>query len=76
MDWQRYGVELKSFSNHKKYNEALGQAAKYGKELGLPEIWLVFFVELVDDENRKKFEVTYQDEETGVTVHPLLVITG
>ncbi|MEM7129569.1 MAG: hypothetical protein AAF702_24765 [Chloroflexota bacterium] len=40
-----YGVEVKSFTNRKKYQDALGQAARYGKTLEQSEIWLVFFVE-------------------------------
>lgn len=71
-----YGIEVKSFVNRTKYKEGLEQAARYGKQLGQSEIWLVFFVEAVDDENRKKLEVPYQDSETGVTVYPILVATG
>jgi hypothetical protein len=50
------------------------QAAKYGKELGVTTIWLVLFVEAVDDKNRQRFEMDYT--ETGVVVHPLFVPTG
>lgn len=71
-----YGVEVKSFTNLKRYQEALGQAARYAQQLGQTEIWLVFFVEAVDDENRQRFEVTHQDAETGVMVQTVLVATG
>jgi hypothetical protein len=70
---QLFGLELKSFANIRQYQEALTQAATYGKKLGLSEIWLVLFIEMVDDKNRQRFEVDYS--ETGVTVHPVFVQT-
>ncbi|MCB0064854.1 MAG: AAA-like domain-containing protein [Caldilineaceae bacterium] len=71
-----YGVEVKSFLNRKQYQTALEQAARYGQELGQTEIWLVFFVEVISDENREVFEVTYMDRTTGVKVHPVFLATG
>ncbi len=71
-----YGLELKSYTNASKYNEALEQAAKYGKQLGLDEIFLVVFVEYIDDTNRTKLEKVYQDQATGVTVTPVFGETG
>jgi len=73
---QLYGLELKSFANQREYRKALIQAAKYGKQLGLTEIGLVLFVEVVDDHNRQRFEADYTDTKTGVTVHPQFVQTG
>ncbi len=58
------------------YHEALIQAARYGRELHLSDISLVFFVEYIDDENRQKYEVTYKENETGITVFPMFVETG
>jgi hypothetical protein len=40
------------------------------------EIWLVLFIESVDEKNRQLFEADYIDNERGVTVHPLFVQTG
>jgi len=71
---QLFGLELKSFANQRSYQQALKQAAKYGQELGVTAVWLVLFVEAVDDKNRQRFEVDYTD--TGVVVHPLFVQTG
>ena len=34
---KRFGLELKSFTNLRDYKEALGKAAKYGKQLNLTE---------------------------------------
>ncbi|MFQ5616993.1 MAG: ATP-binding protein, partial [Anaerolineales bacterium] len=70
-----YGLEIKSYIDDYEYREALSRAARYGRELGLEEITLAFFVEAMDDENRQKYEVVYEDEETGVMVHPVFVAT-
>jgi len=50
------------------------QAAEYGKQLGLSEIWLVLFIETIDEKNQQRFEVDYS--ESCVTVHPVFVQTG
>ena len=71
-----YGVEVKSFSTQYEYREALRQAARYGQHLESSEITLAFFVEYVDETNRARYEVAYEDEETGVTVRPVFVETG
>lgn len=71
-----YGIEVKSFANRREYGKALIQTATYGRQLDLNEMWLVFFVDVVDDDIRREFEETYVDPETGVTVHPLLVVVG
>ena len=41
-----------------------------------PIVWLVFFTEQIDEKNRAKSEVTYQDKERNVVVEPVLVQTG
>ena len=71
-----YGLEVKTFRNRPAYAEALKQAALYGKQLGLKEISLIFFIESIDDENQKKLETDYDHLETGVTVMPVFVETG
>ncbi len=73
---QLFGLELKSFANQQAYRKALIQAAKYGQQLGVTSIWLVLFIETVDETNRQRFEVDYTDNETGVTVFPRFVQTG
>jgi len=70
---QLFGLELKSFASLQKYQKALTQAAGYGKQLGLSEIWLVLFIETIDDKNQQRLETDYI--ETGVTVHPIFVQT-
>ncbi|MDM8532489.1 AAA-like domain-containing protein [Anaerolineales bacterium HSG25] len=71
-----YGLEIKSFSTNHEYKKALNQAARYGKSLGVNEITLGFFVEAINEANRKKYEVDYQDATTGVTVKPVFVVIG
>ncbi len=71
-----YALEVKSYTDASGYNEALEQAACYGKQLELSEIALVFFVEYIDDANRVKYEKEYLNEATGVIVKPVFVETG
>jgi len=71
-----YGIELKSFTDRAGYQRALRQAAQYGKQLKLEEIFLLNFVTSIDEETRKTFEKDYTDEETKVTVAPIFIETG
>jgi hypothetical protein len=73
---QLFGLELKSFANQHTYQQALQQAATYGQQLGITSIWLVLFIESIDETNRKRFELDYVHNKTGVTVHPQFVQTG
>ena len=70
-----YGLEVKSFTDAFGYRRALGQAARYGRQLGLDRVALVFFVDRIDDANRDAYEAVHVDE-TGVTVDPVFVETG
>ena len=70
-----YGIELKSFTNMGEYQSAIGQAARYAKTLQLAEIWLGVFIDSIDDENRARLEAPQLDANTGVTVHPVFIIT-
>jgi len=72
---QTYGMELKGFTDVSGYQAALPRAAEYGNQLGLNEISLVFFIEAIDDKNRKKLETVYKDKKTGVSVIPIFVVT-
>lgn len=71
-----YGMELKSFTDRAGYSEALEKAARYGRQLGLAEIYLVTFVEMIDEETRKAYEADFYDEQTRVTVKPIIIPTG
>ena len=55
---------------------ALTQAAQYANRLGLREIYLVSFIESIDDVNKKKYETPFQDAKTGVAVYPVFIQTG
>lgn len=72
----RYGIELKSFTHRAGFGEAQQQAALYGKQLGLTEIYLIVFVETIDEEARKTYEADYLDTGTTVTVKPIFILTG
>ncbi|CAN2039816.1 AAA ATPase domain-containing protein [Candidatus Magnetomoraceae bacterium gMMP-15] len=71
-----YGVELKSYTNKRGYNEAIKQAADYADQLKITEISLVFFVESIDEANRNKYEKEDMDDKTGVKVVTIFVRTG
>ncbi|MDM8525495.1 hypothetical protein QUF80_19170, partial [Desulfococcaceae bacterium HSG8] len=71
-----YALELKSYTHERGYKKALDQAALYGKQLGVTEVSLVFFVEYIDDASRDKYEKAYTDEESGVRVRPIFVDVG
>lgn len=71
-----YGIELKSFMDRSGYRVALEQAAQYANRLGLKEIYLVSFIESIDDANKKKYETPFQDTGSGVTVYPVFIQTG
>jgi hypothetical protein len=71
-----YGIELKSYTDQAGYRQALRQAAQYGKQLGLAEIYLVTFVDVIDEKNRQTYEVDYQAPQTGVTVKPIFIQIG
>ncbi len=75
-DKERYGVELKSFTNERDYQEGVAQAARYGRRLQLPHITLVSFVEYINDDIRRKYEIDVVDTTTGVTVRPVFVETA
>ncbi|QTA90865.1 AAA-like domain-containing protein [Desulfonema magnum] len=71
-----YALELKSYKDKPAYRMALDQAVQYGKELSLNVIYLVVFVEHINDKYRHKYERDYPDKNTGVTVVPVFVATG
>jgi hypothetical protein len=73
---QLYGIELKTFSDVNQHKKALTRAAQYGSQLHLKEIFLVFFIDSIDSENRKKYETQFTDESTQVKVIPIFVETG
>jgi hypothetical protein len=73
---QIYGLEIKSFVNAYEYKRALDQAAEYAHKLHLSEIFVVFFVEAVDEENRRRFEKGHVDVDRGVSVQSIFVTVG
>ncbi|MBF0396092.1 MAG: AAA-like domain-containing protein [Desulfobacterales bacterium] len=70
-----YGLELKSFSDELGYKDSILQAAKYGSQLRLKEIYLIFFVDFIDDNIRDKFEKEWFNKETNVSVVVIFICT-
>ncbi len=71
-----YGIELKSFTDRAGYLEALDKAAQYGKQLQLAEIYLVTFVEGIDEKTRETYEADFHHPQTQVKVKPIILQTG
>ena len=71
-----YALELKSFKDRYAYKHALAKAAEYAVQLRTDRIYLVFFIEAIDDENRAVLEKPYRDDRAGVVVAPIFVETG
>ncbi|MFC2141261.1 hypothetical protein ACFLQP_03080, partial [Acidobacteriota bacterium] len=71
-----YALEVKTFSSIRLYRTALEQAARYAKSLELEEIFLVFFIDAMDEKNREKYGAPFRDDSTGVTVNPLFIETN
>ncbi|MCP5049037.1 MAG: hypothetical protein GY940_17840 [bacterium] len=71
-----YGIELKSFTDQSGYYRSLEQAARYGNQLQLTDIYLVSFLETMDEESKKRYQTVYQDPRTNVKVHPVFIQIG
>lgn len=71
-----YALELKSFRDRHAYKQALARAVEYATQLGLKRIFLIFFIESIDDDNRRQLEAIRHDEKTGVAAAPIFVETG
>ncbi len=71
-----YALELKSFKDRYAYKQALVRAAEYAVQLGIPRIYLVFFIESIDVENRRELELDFTAGESGVSVIPFFLETG
>ncbi|HLP48211.1 MAG TPA: hypothetical protein VK469_19870, partial [Candidatus Kapabacteria bacterium] len=71
-----YGIELKSFTDQTGYRSALEQAAQYAGRLRLRDIYLVSFIDSIDETNKKNYENPFLDPVTGVTVYPVFIQTG
>jgi hypothetical protein len=71
-----YGIEIKSFTHQAGYRQALPRTARYGHQPGLEEIYLVSFLDSIDEKTRKIYETDFHDPQTGVTVKPIFIQTG
>jgi len=73
---KKYGIELKSFRDSSAFKIAREKAAHYGKQMGLAEIFLVSFIESIDEKTRETNEKDFYDPGSGVTVKPFFIQTG
>jgi hypothetical protein len=71
-----YGIELKTYSDESSYKKAIKKAVHYAKQLQIKKIALVFFVENIDDENRKKYEQDHLDNDTNIIVETIFIECG
>jgi hypothetical protein len=71
-----YALELKSFKDRYAYKLAIHRSAEYAIQLGIQNIFLIFFIESIDEENRQALEAPHRDEGTGIDVQPIFVETG
>ncbi len=71
-----YALELKSFKDRYAYKLAIHRSAEYAIQLGIQNIFLIFFIESIDEENRRELETPRRDDGTGVDVQPIFVETG
>ena len=62
-----YALELKSFKNMYTFEKGIGQAAEYGRQMGLKEIYFLVFVELTPEE-AKQLEQDVEKEDIKVVV--------
>ena len=70
---QLYGIELKSYTDENAYYDAIEKAASYAVKLRIPKISLVFFVDIIDDSIRKKYEIEYSDPDTDIKVEIVFI---
>jgi len=75
-DKNRYGLELKSFTNSSIHEKNIIQAAKYGKSLALKEIYMITFINVIDDDSRKEYQKSIKNKEFNVIVHVIFIATG
>jgi hypothetical protein len=60
-----YALELKSFKNIYTFEKGMEQAAEYGRQIGLKEIFFLVFVELTEEEAK---QLEKEIEKNGVKV--------
>lgn len=71
-----HALELKSFKDRYAHKKAIARAAEYAAQLNVKRIYLILFIESIDEDNRKQLEIEYKDEKTGTTVASIFVETG
>jgi len=70
---QLYGIELKSYTDETAYHDAIDKVAKYAFQLGIKQISLVFFVDVIDDSIRETYEIEHVAPDTGIKVEIVFI---
>jgi hypothetical protein len=73
---QRYGIELKSFTNMALLSTSIGQAGRYGRSLGLEAITLAVFIEVPLSEDRLPQFARPFPVEGGCEVQVIFLVVG
>jgi len=73
---QLYALEIKSYKDKPGFEKAIKQAAKYAGSLNLDLIYLVVFVEYIDEKNRSIYEKSYYDQETDINIETIFIEIG
>ena len=60
-----YALELKSFKDMPRYKKSIDQAAEYGQQMGLKEVFLLVFVELSQEEAK---QLEQEVDKSGIKV--------
>lgn len=71
-----YALELKSYVDAYAYRNALQQALRYAEQMQLQTMWLVFFVQNINDENRQRYESAFVDHNSGILIQPVFIATS
>ena len=72
-DNQLYGIKLKTYTDETAYHDSFEQAANYAFQLNIKKISLVFFVDVIDDSIREKYEIEHVTPDTGIKVEIVFI---
>jgi len=68
-----YALEIKSYKDKPGFDKAIKQASKYAKKLKLDIIYLVVFVESIDEKNRNLYEKRHHIPDQGIDIEVVFI---
>jgi len=68
-----YALEIKSYKDKPGFDKAIKQASKYAQTLKLNRIYLVIFVENIDETNRSLFEKTHHAQDMEIDIEVVFI---